>query len=175
MSSGGSIRPFTRLGDTVFASLRRIRVTWPVKTAFDRFEQIVSLVLTLLVSVIVVVTLVHLSARIVRLVLLGIADPNQQEAFQAVFGTIMTVLMALAFNHSILGVFERKHGIVQVRTVLLIGILSVVRKLLVVDPASVAAPTMFGLAATTLALGAVYWLVRDPGPLEEAEQRTSLT
>jgi uncharacterized membrane protein (DUF373 family) len=79
------------------------------------------------VSVLVVATLVHLTYRILRLVLFDLVDPAQQEFFQAVFGIIMTVLIALEFNHSILSVLERRHGIVQVRTVVLIALLALVR------------------------------------------------
>jgi hypothetical protein len=48
---------------------------------------VVSLVLTALVSVLVVATLVHLTYRILRLVLFDLVDPAQQEFFQAVFGS----------------------------------------------------------------------------------------
>src|SRR5579862_3616030 len=106
--------PFERYRGAVFDALRKTRAAWPGLTIYQRFEQVVSLFLTALVSVIVVITTVHLTFRIARLVVLDVADPNQQEAFQAVFGTIMTVLMALEFNHSILSVLERRHGIVQV-------------------------------------------------------------
>ena len=40
--------------------------------------------------------------------------------------------MALEFNHSILSVLERRHGIVQVRTVVLIALSALVRKFVLV-------------------------------------------
>ena len=49
--------------------------------------------------------------------------------------TVMTVLIALEFNHSILGVLERKHGVIQVRTVVLIALLALVRKFIILDTA----------------------------------------
>jgi uncharacterized membrane protein (DUF373 family) len=48
---------------------------------------------------------------------------------------------------------------VQVRTVVLIGLLAVVRKLIILEPAAAEASYLFALAAATLALGACYWLV----------------
>jgi uncharacterized membrane protein (DUF373 family) len=59
----------------------------------------------------------------------------------------------------------RRLGIVQVRTVVLIALLAVVRKLLILDLASTDAALLFGLAAAILALGAVHRLVgeRDGG------------
>jgi uncharacterized membrane protein (DUF373 family) len=116
-----------RYRDADSGVLLKTRDAWPLLTAYERFEQVVSLVLTALVSVLVVATLVHLTYRILRLVLFDLVDPAQQEFFQAVFGMIMTVLIALEFNHSILSVLERGHGIVQVRTVVLIALLALVR------------------------------------------------
>jgi uncharacterized membrane protein (DUF373 family) len=118
---------FSKDRDADSGVLLKTRDAWPLLTAYERFEQVVSLVLTALVSVLVVATLVHLTYRILRLVLFDLVDPAQQEFFQAVFGMIMTVLIALEFNHSILSVLERRHGIVQVRTVVLIALLALVR------------------------------------------------
>ncbi len=81
----------------------------------------------------------------------------------------MTVLIALEFNHSMLGVLERRHGVVQVRTVVLIALLAVVRKFIVVDAAQVMPVTIMGLAASALALGGVYWLVREQDSREDEE------
>ena len=47
----------------------------------------------------------------------------------------------------------------QVRTVILIALLAIVRKLIILDLASTDALQLFALAAAILALGAVYWLV----------------
>jgi uncharacterized membrane protein (DUF373 family) len=58
-------------------------------------------------------------------------------------------------------VADRRHNVVQVRTVLLIALLAVVRKLMILDHAATDTPQLFALAATVLALGAVFWLVRD--------------
>ena len=80
--------------------------------------------------------------------------------FQTVFGMIFTVIIALEFKRSLLVVAERQHSVVQVRTVVLIALLAIVRKLLILDVAH-ATNELFALAAAIIALGAVYWLVRD--------------
>ena len=108
--------------------------------------------------------------RVVALVVFGLADPAEREVFQAVFGMVMTMLIALEFNHSIRGVLERKHGIVQVRTVVLIALLALVRKFIIIDATHVEPVTLLGLAAAVLALGAVYWLMRDQDRRDAAEQ-----
>lgn len=142
-------------------SLRRTRETWPELTVYARFEQMASLVITALVSVLIAVALVHLTVHVVLLVIFGLADPAEQQVFQTVFGMVMTVLIALEFNHSILGVLERKRSVIEVRTVVLIALLALVRKFIIIDAAHAEPLTEVGLAAAVLALGAVYWLVHD--------------
>ena len=73
---------------------------------------------------------------------------------------IFTVIIALEFKRSLLVVAERQESIVQVRTVILIALLAIVRKLIILDVASTDDLQLFALAAAILALGAVYWLVR---------------
>jgi uncharacterized membrane protein (DUF373 family) len=150
-----------RYRDAAATSLRETRGAWPGLSVYERFEQIVALIVTALVAVLVAAALVHLTVTIVALVLFGLADPGKTGLFQAVFGMIMTVLIALEFNHSIRGVLERRHGIVQVRTVVLIALLALVRKFIIIDAAHVDPMALIGLAAAVLALGAIYWLMRD--------------
>jgi uncharacterized membrane protein (DUF373 family) len=77
---------------------------------------------------------------------------------------IMTVLIALEFKHSVLAVLKRHHNVVQVRTVILIALLALVRKFIVLDATKVDPMTIIGLAVAAVALGGVYWLVRDKDP-----------
>ena len=105
--------------------------------------------------------LLHLLARVALLVIFGLVDPADQAVFQAIFGMILTVLIALEFNHSILSVLERKQSIVQVRTVVLIALLALVRKFIILDASKTEPLTLLGLPTAILALGAVHWLVRD--------------
>ena len=58
----------------------------------------------------------------------------------------------------------------QVRTVVLIALLAIVRKVMILDLASTEALQLFALAAAILALGAVYWLVRDQDRSIEHDQ-----
>jgi len=80
-----------------------------------------------------------------------------------VFGTIFTVIIALEFKRSLLVLAERSDSVVQVRAVVLIALLAVVRKLIILDLSTTDAFHLLALAAAILALGAVYWLVRDQG------------
>ena len=110
-----------------------------------------------------VASLAVLLFRVAGLLLLGVVDPAEPAVFQAIFGMIVTVLIALEFNHTLLGVLERRHSIVQVRTVVLIALLAIARKFLILDLKEAEHTTLLGLAgaALALALGGVYWLVGD--------------
>ena len=60
-----------------------------------------------------------------------------------------------------------QRGFAQVRIVLIIGILAVVRKLIVIELDAVSGLLLFGLAAAVVALGGVFallsWLDRNNG------------
>src|SRR5215203_3426456 len=141
--------PLGRHSAAVGNALRETREAWPGLSTYERFEQVVSLVLTALIGLVIIAAVVNLTVRVVTLVLFGVLDPAEHGVFQAIFGMIFTVLITLEFNHSILGVLERQESIVQVKTVVLIAL---------------------------LALGGVYWFVRDQDRNEAArgERPTSV-
>jgi uncharacterized membrane protein (DUF373 family) len=66
------------------------------------------------------------------------------------FGAIFTVIIALEFKRSLLVVARRQESIVPVRTVILIALLAIVRKMIILDLASTEALQLFALAATIL-------------------------
>src|SRR3954469_8675132 len=134
-------------------TLRETREAWPALGVYERFEQLACLILTLLVGVVVADALLHLAVRIGQLLLLGAVDPADQAVFQAIFGMVMTVLIGLEFNHSIVGVLERARHVVRVRTVVLVALLAVVRKFIILDLHEAEPVMLLGLAAAALALG----------------------
>ena len=166
MESGTPDRRLTggfvgRCRSAMHDAISETREHWDALSAYERFEQSVSLVLTALISLVIVAAVAHLIIRVMLLFISGLIDPAEQSVFQAIFGMIMTVLIALEFNHSILSVLERKDSIVQVRTVVLIALLALVRKFVILDAKATEPLTIIGLAAAILALGAVHWMVRD--------------
>ena len=74
---------------------------------------------------------------------------------------ILTVLIALEFNHSIVQIVQKRSSIVQVRVIVLIAVLLIVRKFVLIDFLKTDPATVAGLSALLLALGALYWLLRD--------------
>nr|WP_246420390.1 phosphate-starvation-inducible PsiE family protein [Neoroseomonas alkaliterrae] len=135
--------------------------------------------MTILIALIVLAALWNLLKLVATsLLLVDIFDPTDPAVFQTVFGAIFTVVIALEFKRSLLVVVERRFGIVQVRTVVMIAILAVVRKFVILDLSQTEAMKLLALGAAILALGIVYWLVRDQdrreaevAALESAETR----
>jgi len=78
------------------------------------------------------------------------------------------VIIALEFKRSLLVTAERRKSIVQVRTVILLAMLAIVRKLIILDLTQTDALQLLALAAAILALGAVHWLVREQDRREES-------
>jgi uncharacterized membrane protein (DUF373 family) len=156
---------------TIRKQLQKDIASFQALDIYERFEQIVCLFLTALIALVIGVALYHLGTRILLLLIQDAIDPANQATFQTVFGMIMTVLIALEFNHSVLIMIKRHQNIVQVRTVVLIALFAVVRKFIVLDIAEAPPATMLGLATATLALGAVYWLIRDQDEKDEERRR----
>jgi uncharacterized membrane protein (DUF373 family) len=120
------------------------------------------LILTGLIAVVVASAVWSLALKILFGLLQAEAfDPTDHAVFQSVFGMIFTVIIALEFKRTLLVVTERRDSVVQVRAVILIAMLAIVRKLIILDIATTDAPQLLALAAAILSLGGVYWLVRD--------------
>ncbi len=130
-------------------------------TLYERFEHGVIFILTLLIVAIVADATWHLAQSVVLLMMNDAVQPANQSVFQSVFGMIFTVIIALEFKHSLLIVLARQESVVRVRSIILIAMLAIVRKFIILDLGETAAATLFALSASILALGVVYWLVRD--------------
>jgi uncharacterized membrane protein (DUF373 family) len=154
---------------------RRARVEWTLLTLYEKFEQVVILILTGLIAILVVFAVWNLALKIFHAVTAPQTfDPTEYSVFQAVFGAIFTVIIALEFKRSLLVVAHRHDSVVQGRTVILIALIAIVRKMIILDLASTEALQLFALAAAILALGAVYWLVRDQDRSIENDDRAPL-
>jgi uncharacterized membrane protein (DUF373 family) len=137
------------------------RRRWRTLSLYERFEQVIALALAGLIAIIIVVALWDLTREVVFLAMNNMLDPLDHRVFQAIFGQILTVLIALEFKHSIIKVVAAGKSIIQVKTVLLIALLALARKLIILDLNAYSASTIFSLVAVLLALGVTYWLVRD--------------
>ena len=139
---------------------KTFRAQWAVMTFYERFEQVIALVLSAVIAVIIVVSLLQLMSIVFTLLILDAFNPLDHKVFQTVFAMIMTLLIAMEFKYSIVRVALRRDSIIQVKTVILIGLIALARKFVILDPE--ASPgKIAALAGATLALGVTYWLLRE--------------
>lgn len=141
-------------------AFQTFRDEWAVLTFYERFEQLVALILSAVIAAVIVVALLQLVRVVFGLLIRDALNPLEFETFQMVFGMIMTLLIAMEFKHSIIRVALRRDNVIQVKTVILIALIALSRKFILlapdIDPVTVAA-----LAAAILALGATYWMMRE--------------
>ena len=139
----------------------RSKTQWNILTYYQQFESAVAFALTVIIALIVLVALYRLFAEVVIELLFKAVDPLEHAVFQSIFGEVVTLLIALEFNHTLKYVVTRHQSIIQTRVVLLIALLAVARKFIVLDIHETTPQYLLGLSAVTFALGATYWFVRQ--------------
>ena len=144
---------------TLATEFRDLRSKWQTLSIYERFEQSVVGVLTLVIAVIVALATWQLLLHTLRLMESHVVDPADPQVFQALFGMVLTVLIALEFKHTLLVVRHHRRAIVQVRAVVLIALLALVRRFIILDLYQTAPSIIAALAGAVLALGIVFSLV----------------
>jgi uncharacterized membrane protein (DUF373 family) len=136
-----------------------LRDQWPLLTMYERFEQIVAIILSLIIVSIILTALWGLGMQTADLMRKGAFATPGIHAFQAVFGTTMTLLIAMEFNHSLFHSVLHRGQIIKVKTVILIAMLAIARKFIVMQAEKTTALTIFAYSVAVLFLGVVYWLM----------------
>ena len=140
--------------------------SWKLMGVYERFEQVVTLVLAALIATIIVVALWRLMHDTFRLLRMGAFDPLEHSVFQGLFGAIMTLLIAMEFKHSILRAALRRTHIVQVKTVILIAQLALARKFIILELNSIDALQIAALGFGVLVLAVAHWMLRERDSVE---------
>jgi Phosphate-starvation-inducible E family len=96
----------------------RSKAQWNILTHYQRFESAVAFVLSVVIALIVLVALYRLCVGVVTALLFGAVDPLEHTVFQSVLGEIMTLLIALEFNHTLRYVVTKHQSIIQTKIVL---------------------------------------------------------
>src|SRR5688572_16540994 len=110
-----------------------MRRDWGVLSVYERFEAAVALLLRFVVGLVIIVALYRLLTSVIVTLILRSLDPLDHTVFQQVFGEILTLLIALEFNHTLRYDIDPARGIIHTRIVLLIAILALARKLIILD------------------------------------------
>jgi uncharacterized membrane protein (DUF373 family) len=113
------------------------------------------------IGAVVIVALYRLLVGVVQGLVLESLNPLDHAVFQRVFGQIMTLLIALEFNHTLRHAITGDRGIIHTRTVIMIAVLALARKIIIADLFEEGPVTALALAVLMLALGVTYSLMRE--------------
>ena len=130
------------------------------RTAYEWFEQIILGIIVIIMSLVIIyslfVAIITLSGDLAS----GI-ESMETSALKDTFGLILTVIILVEFNHSIVLAIRQRSGAIQVRIVVLITIIVLARKLVLSDYTTASMETLLGLGGLALSLGGLYWLISD--------------
>ena len=130
------------------------------RTLYEWFEKIILSILVLIISLIIVYSLILATITLFDDFISGIGF-IETGALKDTFGLILTVIILVEFNHSIVLAIRQRSGAIQVRIVVLITIIVLARKLVLLDYATASVETLLGLGGLALSLGGLYWLISD--------------
>jgi uncharacterized membrane protein (DUF373 family) len=152
-----------------------IRQHWRILTFYQSFETCLAYLLTFVIGAVIVVALGRLIVSVVNTLVLESLNPLEHSVFQQVFGEIMTLLIAMEFNHTLRYQISRELGVIQARVVILIALLALARKVVILDVQDLTPAVVMALGILALSLGATYWLIREanrgaPGDVSESRE-----
>jgi uncharacterized membrane protein (DUF373 family) len=153
-----------------FKTLKRL---WKEMTYYERFEQIVSRIVMVLIAALIVYLLIFIAVDLFDEFKRGLALADV-EALKDVFGSILTILILIEFNHSIALALSKRSGVLQARFVVLIAILVIARKVILLDFSTATFEQLIGISGIAIAFGLLYWLINlrssDLSPRRETDR-----
>jgi len=124
---------------------------------YEHFERGVSAILLFGMAVVILMA----TSSFLRAIwpqVAGMSEPLDYSQFQNLFDKALAAIIALELAHSVYQGVLGQHGLLQVRTVALIGVLAVVRKVVLLDLDTVSGILLMGLGTAVLALGLLFAL-----------------
>jgi uncharacterized membrane protein (DUF373 family) len=140
--------------------IENFRRRWKEMAPYEIFEQITSRVVMFFVAIIIVYSLILVAIDLYEQFGLGVAF-IESESLRDVFGSILTILILIEFNHSIVVAISKKSGILQARPIVLITILVIARKVILLDFNTATFEKMLAISALAVGFGVLYWLMMD--------------
>jgi uncharacterized membrane protein (DUF373 family) len=140
-----------RLSGRFFEEWRRLGL-------YEKFEQIAYGILILFIALMVVHSLIFLVFKLSQDVFVAISF-GETTVLQDAFGAILTVVILLEFNRSIVAAMRGGSGLVELRIVVMIVIIVIARKLILFDYGAADLKNALFMGALVLVLGALYWLL----------------
>ena len=131
---------------------------WKQFLSYETFERVASRVVMLFISLIIVYTLVLMAIALFDQLKFS-ATYIDTESLRDVFGSILSIVILIEFNHSIALAISRRAGILQARPIVLITILVIARKVILLDFSTATFEQLIGIGVLALAFGLLFWLI----------------
>jgi uncharacterized membrane protein (DUF373 family) len=112
----------------------------------------------LFIAIIIVYTLILMAITLFDQIKFSPAYVDT-DSLKDVFGSILTILILIEFNHSIALAISKRSGVLQARPIVLITILVIARKVILLDFTTATFEQMLGIGAIALAFGLLFWLI----------------
>ena len=136
-----------------------LRSRWPILDFYERFEQIVAMVLSFFLIVVILAALWSLAKEVYGLIAHGAVSGFSRDAITVIFGNVLSLLIAMEFNHTIFHSVSHRGQIVRVKTVVLIAILAIARQFIILETEPASSFRILAFAVSVLFLGIVYYLM----------------
>jgi len=130
-----------------------------ISKTHPRFETLITMGIVVMISIMILAAFYSLVIETYHLVLHGAFDTLDHKAFQSAFGMVMTILIAIELNRTIMQANTEDGREVIVKTVVLVSILAISRQFIVSEIETVSPLTLVALAFSLLSLGIVNWLM----------------
>ncbi|HYW22438.1 MAG TPA: phosphate-starvation-inducible PsiE family protein [Nodularia sp. (in: cyanobacteria)] len=124
----------------------------------EKFEVLVSKVLSLAMVVVIVVAIFDLGIYLINELFTSNYGEFNKILF-TIFGLFLNILIALEILENITA-YLRKH-VVQVELVIVTSLIAISRKIIILDLQKVTGVDIIGLGVAVLALSMSYWIIRS--------------
>jgi len=127
----------------------------------EKFEELISRALLLMMAAVVLLTTIELGWILVKDVLTPPVLLLEINEILELFGMFLLVLIGIELMHSV-KIFIKRRAI-HLEAMLVVALVAVARKVIVLEPKELAPEAVLGLAAMALALTIGYYLVKRAG------------
>ncbi len=144
---------------------------WKQLLTYETFERVASRIVMIFIAIIIVYTLILMAMTLFDQIKFSPAYIDS-DSLRDVFGSILSILILIEFNHSIALAISRRSGVLQARPIVLITILVIARKVILLDFASATFEQLVGIGAVALTFGLLFWLISArPSDLPESRSQ----
>lgn len=125
---------------------------------FDRFKQVIIIILMVMLGIVVLLTTVFVAWNLVNLLVYNFNQVDFQRIIIDLFGLFFLVLVGVELLET-LKMYTKEH-VVHVEVVLLVALIVASRKIILIDYTTTPSEIFFGIAAIIVAIGVSYFLIK---------------